>query len=85
MNKLVGAVAGTPMDKLLDAVEWVAVPQGKNRPEDAGIPVATHSGFLNFLGFDLKVFQLDNGTRLIDAESLEAFFEQLSTVQFPSR
>lgn len=35
---------------------------------------ATHVGVLAFYGFDLRVYQLSNGNRVIDADDVKAFF-----------
>ncbi len=43
------------------------------------IPTATHSGILHLCGVDLHVYRLDNGTIIIDAKDLEAFFEALGS------
>lgn len=59
----------TPVDDALDRVEW--------HPCDVvasidGIPHATHSGVLKLGTVELKVYQLSDGRRIIDAADLAA-------------
>lgn len=60
----------TPIDVLLDQVDWT--------PIDSHLPDeerhATHSGILNIDGFELRVFQLNDGQRIILKEDFERFF-----------
>ena len=62
----------TPIDLILDAVEWKALATGE--PSDDGIPVATHEGILRIGNAELKVYQLSNGVRVIEEQSLVRFF-----------
>lgn len=71
----------TPMDVLLDAVDW----QETGDPEDVamaddGIPWVTHSGVLNIGPAKFRCYQLNDGTRILDAEDVEAFFGLSSSV-----
>lgn len=60
----------TPIERMLDRVEWVAVP-----PPDGGtsLPYATHVGELSFVGSTLRCYQLNNGMRVFDADDIAAF------------
>jgi hypothetical protein len=61
----------TPINKLLDALDWQTI---EGTPPASGERYATHQGIL-VVGSDmLRCYQLDDGTRLIDAEDLAAFF-----------
>jgi hypothetical protein len=61
-----------PLDKLLDQLHWTAV----KRPRDprGTLPFATHESVLEIDGHKLRVYQLDNGQRVIDANDAVAFF-----------
>lgn len=56
-------------DGLLDKVNWK--PTGV--APGAGL-YATHEGYLDFLGFHLKVYTLNDGQRVFDAESAKQLF-----------
>jgi len=55
---------------MLDAIEWKAL--AHDAPTD--IPVATHEGLLKIMGFELRVYQLSNGQRVIEENDLIRFF-----------
>lgn len=57
---------------LLDAVEWTP----GERPTDCNpeLPWATHNGVLRLGGFELRVYQLSDGRRVIDADDMNTFF-----------
>lgn len=61
-----------PMDALMAAVEWEVVDGAKTN--DDGIPYATHSGVLNIMGQSLRVYRLNTGQAIINADDLDAFF-----------
>lgn len=61
----------TLIDAMLDQVEWKALPW---TPEDSELPTATHGGFLQLGECKLRVYQLNDGRRVIDAEDIYAFF-----------
>lgn len=68
-----------PMDALLDMLEWEAVPPPAE--PDPDIPYATHTGVLSFDGVELRVYQLNDGRRLLDGEDMQKFFNpEFSTV-----
>lgn len=60
-----------PIDQLLDAVEWTALPPPSR---DEALPYATHSGVLAIGEVRLKVYQLNTGERVIDGDDLADFF-----------
>ena len=61
-----------PIDILLDQVSWRPLP-GK-RPSESETPFATHEGLLTIGPVTLKVYQLNDGRRVIAAEDLEKMF-----------
>ncbi len=71
----------TPVDVMLDAIEWQEIsPDGEPaRPENDGIPIATHQGELDFLGMKIKVFQLEDGRRLLDADDVHRLLGMLES------
>lgn len=61
----------TPIEAMLNAVEWTEV--GKSNMKDVGdgdIPYVTHEGALDLYGVTLRVYQLSNGKRIVDAEDI---------------
>ena len=65
----------TPIDQIMNAVEWEPV-EGQI-VEDDGSSYATHHGMLRIAGFEPKCYQLNTGQRVIDAEEMERFFGAL--------
>lgn len=63
----------TPIDAMLNAVEWKQL-EGDPPADDDGLPYATHEGVLTIGNIELKCYQLNDGTRLFDAESVHCFF-----------
>lgn len=70
-------VIASPMERMLDAVEWTPIP---NTFATVGIPYATHEGSLEIGETSLRVYQLSNGQRIIDGEDFEAFFSSLTDI-----
>jgi hypothetical protein len=52
----------TPIDMVMDGVEWIPV-AGRVVPQDDDIPYVTHEGLLDFCGLELKVYTLSDRTR----------------------
>lgn len=65
----------SPIDTILDSVEWVPLEWANKEPDDSDIPVATHSGILTLGKHSLRVYQLSNGMRIIDQADMIAFLE----------
>ena len=64
-----------PIDRMLDALEWSPLQGSGSPPIDGGrLPVATHEAILTFGTHQLRVYQLDDGRRIIQADDLAAFF-----------
>lgn len=61
----------TPMDRLLDAVEWQPCPPYECATDTGELPFATHTGELRVGDVVLRVTRLSDGTRVIDADDLE--------------
>lgn len=67
-----------PIDRhLYTAVDWK--PTGLVRGDD-DIPVATHEGVLDFMGFTLRCYTLDDGRRIIDGEDTRAMMVKMGLV-----
>ena len=64
-----------PISKLFDAVEWEPVP--KPAVVNADIGYATHKGKLTIADHEFTVYILSDGERVLDAESVEKFFEAI--------
>lgn len=56
----------TLADRLLDSVVWE--PTGADGANADGLPYATHSGVLTLGELELRVYQLSDGRRIIDAD-----------------
>ena len=69
-------MSSSPMDALLDTVEWEAYPEPEAPTDEL---YATHSGVLQIAGLEFRVFQLSNGQRVIDEASLLVFCEGLAS------
>lgn len=67
------ASSRTPIDRMLDGLDWTALPW-EQQPEDPAIPYATYSGVLVLGDTSLRVYQLSDGRRIIEAGDLAAFF-----------
>lgn len=59
------------MAHFLDDVEWK--PTGMTG-DGSALPYATHKGVIVIDGKRLKVYQLNTGQRIIDADDFEKFF-----------
>lgn len=64
----------TPIQKLIDDVKWEPVPPPSKAIAASGELYATHTGILTLGISKLKVTQLNDGTRVIDPDSLAKFF-----------
>jgi hypothetical protein len=62
----------TPIEKLIEGVAWEVVQQDQANSSD--MPFATHAGILNLFGHDLRVYRLNTGPAIINADDLHAFF-----------
>jgi hypothetical protein len=59
------------VDKLFDHVDWQPVNQNiQAKPNEL---YATHQGTLRVYDFTFRVYQLNDGTRVIDAQDIEKF------------
>ena len=64
----------TPMDTMLNMVEWEEICQPEDVMNNDEIPWATHSGVLRVGDLELRCYQLSDGRRILNAEDVEAFF-----------
>lgn len=68
-------MAETPIDYLLSTVQWEPLLPPANDSDP--LPYATHQGMLTIPGFGkLRVYQLNTGQRIINAEDLAAIFSE---------
>lgn len=66
----------TPVEKLLDAVEWEPTPVATGEvPAPAGL-YATHTGTLRIGSFSFRCFQLSDGRRVLHEDDVAWFFSQ---------
>lgn len=66
----------TPAEALMNSVQWRETGM---TDDGSGLPYATHEGVLSIGGVDLKCYQLNDGRRIFDAESVTQFFAPLDT------
>lgn len=64
----------TPIDIMLDNVDWVPIDRQYSSIPQPNELYATHGGIMKVGNAELEVFILNNGERVISAESLERFF-----------
>ena len=64
-----------PIDILLDKIDWQPLP--KQDCADSNKPYATHEGVLHIGAISLRVYVLNDGRRIINAEDLTKFFQEL--------
>lgn len=62
----------------MDAVKWKVIPKYELlSSEETGI-YATHQGWFEIAGYRIKCYQLNDGTRVFDADSLAGLFNGMS-------
>jgi len=55
----------SPIELMLDNVNWQPIDRNATFNADSDLPVATHEGILNVGNLSLRVYQLSNGQRVI--------------------
>jgi hypothetical protein len=60
----------TPIERMLDAVDWKPVEHPADYVSPDGLPFATHTGILRIFDHELECVVLNTGIRLITAESI---------------
>lgn len=63
------------MDELLDSLEWNDVERSTFSTNDT-LPYATREATLEINGLSVRVYQLSDGRRIIDAEDLSELLGQ---------
>ena len=63
----------TPADAIMNTVEWIEC-EGDEPQVDDGIPYATHKGTLKIGDIELECYQLSDGRRVFDADSVAKIF-----------
>jgi hypothetical protein len=61
----------TPMEQMLQQVGWTATSQTSSQGD---LPYATHHGVMDLFGHKLRVYRLNDGRAIINAEDLHKFF-----------
>lgn len=65
----------TPIDRMLDVVQWRELPQPHvSMAGDPDALYATHEGEIGIEGQTIRCYVLNDGQRVFDADSVEAFF-----------
>jgi hypothetical protein len=63
----------TPIEMLLDGVEWKAAEPRTAATLDDDIPHATHEGVMDLFGHKLRCYRLSNGKAVFHADDLTEF------------
>ena len=64
----------TPVDLLLDQLEYASVEPREHPDMESKMPYVTHEGVLEIMEAKLRVYMLSDGQRVIDASDVESFF-----------
>ena len=65
----------TPIEILLDRVEWTAAEPLEDLSK-AAMPYATHEGVLEIFGHKLRCYRLNTGQAVFNADDVEGFFDE---------
>lgn len=65
----------TPIEMMLDGVEWKEAEPRTAETLDSDMPHATHSGVLEIAGKSLRCYRLSNGQAVFHADDLQEFFD----------
>jgi len=63
----------TPIEQMMSRVDWKKFDLQQT---DGDMPYATHSGILEIAGMDLRVYRLNDGRAIIDADDMIKFFDK---------
>lgn len=63
----------TPIEKLLDNIEWKRSDKS-DLSHDDNLPYVTHSGVLKIDTIELKCYTLSDGRRIFDADDINNLF-----------
>jgi hypothetical protein len=69
------------IDRLLDAIEWTPVERNLEGPVGGShdnLPFVVSRGVLELGGIVLRVYQLDTGQRIIDADDMNNLFGKMA-------
>lgn len=66
----------SPIDKLLESVKWSESTKPEKETAEGDLPHVTHSGVLDFAGFNLRCYRLSNGMSVFDADDFNQFMEK---------
>ena len=64
----------TPIELMLDGIQWTAMAAKGDAPSNDRLPTATHEGVLELGGHRLRCYQLDNGVRVFNEDDFNEFF-----------
>lgn len=67
-------MAKSPIDVMLDSVVWTGC---ESLDRHDGLPYPTHEGVLDIAGAKIRVYQLNTGVRICDADDIENFFTSM--------
>lgn len=73
------AMPKTPIEMMLNGVEWVEMPAVCHSTLHNDMPYTTHSGVLDLFGHKLRCHRLSNGQTVFDAEDFRAMFDHPSS------
>jgi hypothetical protein len=65
----------TPIDMIMDGIEWRPITGVLRDDSGSFLPSATHEGILRIMDFEFKCYQLSDGRRVINGDDVINFFE----------
>ena len=68
----------TPIEMLLDGIEWKPINPDGIYNLNGDLPVATHQGILHIEDIELRVYQLSDGRRVIEQQDMVNLFKNWS-------
>jgi hypothetical protein len=64
----------TPIEMMLDGVEWREADPVQQEGESDGLPYATHEGVLEIAGVKLRCYRLNTGQAIFNADDIAELF-----------
>ena len=71
VNKVINKMAKTPIELILDTVEYIPT---NTKPNKEGFPYITHEGILQLGEISIKVCVLNTGQKIIPEDELKRAF-----------
>lgn len=66
----------SPIDYLMDSLEWTPVPDQQRAQAESNLPYATHRGVLTIGDMSLGCYRLNTGQAVIDGDDMQKYFRE---------